>query len=291
MLCMFFVMFQIVGYLKQKIKRRIITPTNIPTNEASNDESAHYTEITGEDYRRTTLQENNSRIISTVNIIGVENTDTVPQFSEHSSASSENNTNSSENYDDWMITTTNVPTTEASSDESAHYTEINGDDNRRITLQSTIRENENDNPISSTVNIIGVENTNTAPQSSGHSSASSDNYIDTSENYDDGYEKPYTTLVVQNHADDPHVYLTTNKFGIYENSTPFEKVACGRSFELRNDDTPTVETNPHVYENNDQENTNLSYIDNDFDKKDNDFHRSHIDQRKNEAEYINLMLK
>ncbi|XP_052079066.1 uncharacterized protein LOC127717467 isoform X2 [Mytilus californianus] len=277
-----------VRYLKQKIKRRMITPTNVPTTEASNDESAHYTEITGDDYRRIILQENDSLTISTVNIIGVENPDTIPQFSEHSSASSDNmdnNTNTSENYDDGMVTPTNVPIPEASSDESAFYTEINGDDYRRTSLQ------ENNNPISSTVNIIGVENTDTAPQSSGHSSASSENYIDTPENYDDGYEKPYTTLVVQNHADNQHVYLTTNKLGIYENSTPFEKVACGRSFELRNNDTPTVETNPHVYENNDQENTNLSYIDNDFDKNDNDFHRSHIDQRKNEAEYINLMLK
>ncbi|CAC5395846.1 unnamed protein product [Mytilus coruscus] len=184
-----------------------------------------------------------------------------------------------------MITPTNVQTTEASSDDSANYTEINGDDYRRTTLQ------ENDNPISSTVNIIVVENTDTALQSSGHSSASSDNYIDTSESYDDGYEKPYTTLVVQHRADDEHVYLITNKFDIYENSAPFEKVACRRSIEFINDDISTVETNPHVYENNDQENMNLSYIDNDFDKKDNGFHRSRIGQRKNEAEYINLMLK
>ncbi|CAC5372896.1 unnamed protein product [Mytilus coruscus] len=249
----------------------VITTTNVPTTDASSDESAHYTEITEDDYRRTTLQENDNPIISMVNIISVENTDTASQSSEHSSASSDSNTNSSENYDDGIITPTNVTTTESSGNESAHYTEINRDDYRRTTLQ------ENHNPIISTVNVMGVENTDTAAKSSKHSSGSSDINIDISENCDDGYEKPYTTLVVQHRADDDHIYLTTNKFFIYENSTPANAV-CGRSFEFRKQDTSQIETNPYVYENDDEENANLSYIENDFDKKDNDFlpvtHRS-----------------
>ncbi|CAC5372145.1 unnamed protein product [Mytilus coruscus] len=260
--------------------RKIITPTNVPTTEDGSDERAHYTEINEDDYRRTTLQENDNPIISMVNIIGVENTDTASQSSEHPSASSDSNTNSSENYDDGIITPTNITTTES----SAHYTEINRDYYRRTTLQ------ENDNSIISTVNVMGVENTDTAVQSSEYSSESSNINIDISENYDDGYEKPYTTLVVQHRADDEHIYLTTNKFAIYENSTPV-KAACGRSFEFRKQDTSQIETNPYVYENDDEENANLSYIENDFDKKDNAFHRSHIDPPKNKAEYINLMLK
>lgn len=51
-----------------------------------------------------------------------------------------------------------------------------------------------------------------------------------------------------------------------------------RSFEWRK--TSPVETNLLVYENDDQENTNLNYIHNDIDKRDNDFHQPHIDQPK-----------
>lgn len=105
-------------------------------------------------------------------------------------------------------------------------------------------------------------------QSSGQSSGTFDNNIDTSEVYDDGYEKPYTTLMVQQRVNDEHVYRNTNTF--YENATPFEKACPDHPF---------------------GENKNPSTIDNDVDKNDKDFNRSYIDPPKYKAEYINLMLK
>lgn len=39
----------------------MITPTHVPTSEASSEESAHYTEIIEDDYRRTTLQGTNKK--------------------------------------------------------------------------------------------------------------------------------------------------------------------------------------------------------------------------------------
>lgn len=44
-----------------------------------------------------------------------------------------------------------------------------------------------------------------------HTSTSSDNDRDSSEYLDDGYEQPYTTLVVTDQVKDDHVYLTTKK--------------------------------------------------------------------------------
>ncbi|XP_071149146.1 uncharacterized protein [Mytilus edulis] len=267
--------------MRQKKKNRVITSTHIITTDPSSVESVHYTEITEDDYRRTTFEENDNSIISMVNIIGVGNEDTVSLFSENASASSDHHTNTLENYDDgyekpyttlvvqnradeenWIITPTQVLTTEANIIESGHYTEINEDDYRQTILQ------ENENSIISTVNVVGVDTTDTAAQSSGQSSRSFDNNMDTSEGYDDGYEKPYTTLMVQQRADEEHVYLNTNTF--YENATPFEKACPDRPF---------------------GENKNPSIIDNDVDKNDKDFNRSHIDPPKYKAEYINLMLK
>ncbi|VDI38214.1 Hypothetical predicted protein [Mytilus galloprovincialis] len=222
---------------------------------------------------------NDNPIISIVNMVGVGNPDTVSQFSEHVSASSDANTN--KNYDDGyekpyttlmvqnraddengIITQTHVLTTEECIIESGHYTEINEDDYRQTILQ------ENENSIISTVIVIGVNNTDTAAQSSGQSSGSFDNNIDTSEGYYDGYEKPYTTLMVQQRADDEHVYHNTNTF--YENATPFDKACPDRPF---------------------GENKNPSTIDNDVDKNDKDLNRSHIDPPKYKAQNINLMLK
>lgn len=68
---------------------------------------------------------------------------------------------------------------------------------------------ENDIPIISMVNIVGVGNGDTVSLFSDHASASSDDNTNTLENDDDGYEKPYTTLVVQNRVDDENGYSTS----------------------------------------------------------------------------------
>lgn len=129
------------------------------------------------------------------------------------------------------------------------------------------------------VNKTGAESRETAMQPSSSSNNTID-IIDDSQNYDDGYEKPYTTLVVQNLTKDEHVYLKTNKVSYYENLTPFEKAASVENGKQK--------TNLHVYENDHQENVNLNNIDNDFD---NHCQQSYIDPKYSKAVYINLMLK
>ncbi|CAC5368442.1 TTN [Mytilus coruscus] len=68
---------------------------------------------------------------------------------------------------------------------------------------------ENDNPMISMVERTVVENRDTALVSAEQSSTSSDNDNSISEHLDDGYEYPYTTLVVINRTEDEHVYLRT----------------------------------------------------------------------------------
>lgn len=56
--------------------------------------------------------------------------------------------------------------------------------------------------------------------------ATSDNDSHTSEHLDDGYERPYTTLMAHNYVEDEHVYNNTTHNSLNETSTPFSIVAC-----------------------------------------------------------------
>ncbi|CAG2228708.1 unnamed protein product [Mytilus edulis] len=133
----------------------------------------------------------------------------------------------------------NFQTPEGNFGESAHYTEIVEIDN----LQPTSQENDNSilSMINSDIDVVPGEPTST----------SSDNDSDSSEYLDDGYEKPYTTLVV---AEDGHVYLTTKQKSDHANVLiPFQNVACGHACEILEEDLLSDETNAH----DEQENYNL----------------------------------
>ncbi|VDI38213.1 Hypothetical predicted protein [Mytilus galloprovincialis] len=226
---------KIKGYIRQEKKNRVITPTHILTTETSSDEIAHYTEIIGDDYRRTTCQENENSIISTVNVMGVDNTDTAAQSSGQSSRSFDNNIDTLEGYDDGYEKPYSTLMVQQRADDEHVYLNTNTFYEKPYTTLM-IQQRADDEHV--------YLHTNTS------------------------YEKPYTTLMVQQRAAEEHVYLNTNTF--YENATPFEKACPDRPF---------------------VENTNPSTIDKDVDKNDNDFNRSHIDPPKYKAEYINLMLK
>ncbi|XP_052079070.1 uncharacterized protein LOC127717470 [Mytilus californianus] len=182
-----------------------------------------------------------------------------------------------------VMTAVNVRTSEASNVDSANYADITEDENNQTSSQ------ENGSPILSTVNMIGVENRDEATLSSENASVASDNDINDVDNYDGIYEQPYTTLVVQNRADDENVYLITKQNSIYENETTLDNSASEISCEFLHDTSP-VEPNLPVYENVVQEKAYLNYIAtcNDID---NDFHRLHIDPQNCKAEDINMVLK
>ncbi|CAC5405148.1 unnamed protein product [Mytilus coruscus] len=139
---------------------------------------------------------------------------------------------------------------------------------------------QNDNPMISMVERTVVENGDTALVPAEQSSTSSNYENSESEHLDDGYEYPYTTLVVNNRTEEEHVYLNTR------NSIAFENAACGRSFELLEQD----ETKTHCYANQGQANVNINDDGNNSKETDNNSDRTLVHQ-KNKAEYINLLLK
>ncbi|CAC5418263.1 unnamed protein product [Mytilus coruscus] len=180
-----------------------------------------------------------------------------------------------------VITAVNVRTSEASNVDSANYEDITEDENHQTSSL------ENENPIIATVNIIADENRDKANLSSENGSVASDNNINDVENYDGIYEQPYTTLVVQNRADNEHVYLITKQNSIYENETSLDDSASEMSCEFLQDTSPGEQKLP-VYENVVEEKAYMNFIVNDID---NDFNHLHIDPQNNKAEYINLVLK
>ncbi|CAC5417797.1 unnamed protein product [Mytilus coruscus] len=165
----------------------------------------------------------------------------------------------------------NVQTPEGTFGESAHYAEIIEDDNLQPTSQ------ENDNSIMSMINrdidLVSAE----------HTSTSSDNDRDSSEYLDDGYEQPYSTLVLTDQVNDDHVYLTTKKESKYENAIPFQNFACGHDCEFLQEDSLSDKTNAH----DDPENWNLNY---DFNETNESVPHTYIYPQMNKAEYINLTL-
>lgn len=124
--------------------------------------------------------------------------------------------------------------------------------------------------------------------SSEHTSTSSDNNSDSLEYIDDGYEQPYTTLMVTGQIKDEHVYLTTKKESNYEKSVPTQNVACGHACEILEEDSlsDTDETNAH----DEHENLNLNYDVNDINETNDSLPQPNVNPQTNKAEYINLLL-
>lgn len=134
---------------------------------------------------------------------------------------------------------------------------------------------ENDNSIMSMIN----SDIDVVPGE--HTSRSSDNDSDSSEYLDDGYEKPYTTLVV---AEVGHVYLTTKQKSDHANVLiPFQNVVCGHAREILEEDSLSDETNAH----DEQKNYNLK---NDSTVTIESVPQTYIYPQMNKANYINLSL-
>lgn len=119
-----------------------------------------------------------------------------------------------------------------------------------------------------------------------HTSTSSDNDREYLEYIDDGYEKPYTTMVVTDQVKDDHVYLNTKKESNYENAVPFQTVDCGHACELLEEESLSHKINAH----NDHENRNLDYDTGDSNETHNNVPQIDIYPQMNKAEYINLSI-
>ncbi|VDI57194.1 Hypothetical predicted protein [Mytilus galloprovincialis] len=117
-------------------------------------------------------------------------------------------------------------------------------------------------------------------------STSSDNERDSSEYLDDGYEQPYTALVVTDQEKDDHVYLTTKKNSNYENAVPFQNIACGHACDFLKEDSQSDKTNAY----DDHENFNLIYDVNECKEQNDSVPQIYIYPQINKAEYVNLSL-
>ncbi|XP_076089159.1 uncharacterized protein LOC143059530 [Mytilus galloprovincialis] len=124
------------------------------------------------------------------------------------------------------ITTTNVQT----ANEDVHYIEIvednngHGQNNQMISTEArSIVEQRNPSLMSGERHLAFQNNDrDTLDQSI----ATSDNDSHTPEHVDDGYERPYTTLLAHNFAEDEHFYNNKTHNSLNETSTPFPIVAC-----------------------------------------------------------------
>ncbi|XP_052081070.1 uncharacterized protein LOC127719060 [Mytilus californianus] len=175
-----------------------------------------------------------------------------------------------------MITTRNDQTAERNSDDSAHYIEIVEDNFVLATLP------EHNNQMISTDSRLVVENRNISivseeqylalsnndTDTSEHTVASSDNESIASEDLDDGYERPYTTLVAHNYVEDEHGYSSTKTSSIYDNSSSLQNTTCRPCFPFTEQDPSQDNKNTHFFADNGHENT-----------------------KRNTGEYINLSLK
>ncbi|CAG2232731.1 unnamed protein product [Mytilus edulis] len=87
----------------------------------------------------------------------------------------------------------------------------------------------------------------------------------------------------------PHSSSTDKTETHYDDTKVDEKLnsACEDNLTPSSPDNTDI----HCAENYSEENVKLKYVEIDFTKTDNDFHRSNIDLPQNEAEYINLSLK
>lgn len=100
---------------------------------------------------------------------------------------------------------------------------------------------------------VVVEHRAITDESEENSSRISDNDVNGSDIFDDGYEKPYSTLLETDRDENKHVYLSTRNSLINEDSPSSEPSACGNSSGL-------IEHHyiPEITKSNDVEYINLS---------------------------------
>ncbi|CAC5379148.1 unnamed protein product [Mytilus coruscus] len=129
----------------------------------------------------------------------------------------------------------------------------------------TVVENRNISIVSEAQQLAFPNNDS---EHSEHTIATSDNDINDSEHLDDGYERPYTTLVAHNHADNEHVYSSTKTNSINDNSTTLQNATCRLSFAFPEQDPSQDNHKTDFFADDGQGNV-----------------------KRNTREYINLMLK
>lgn len=101
-------------------------------------------------------------------------------------------------------------------------------------------------------------------ETSEHSIALLGNDSHTSEHLDDGYERPYTTLVTHNYAEEEHVYKSTKTNLFNDNTSTFENATYRPYVIITEQDVSLDDTKTHFFPD---------------------------DSKENKTEYINLCLK
>lgn len=124
-----------------------------------------------------------------------------------------------------------------------------------------IVENRNTSIVSEELHLVFPNNDRDI---SDQTIATSDNNSHTSEHLDDGYKRPYTTLLAYNYIEDEHVYNNTT----YDTSTPFPIAACKSIVGIKEQYVSQDHKNTHFCADDGQENIT-----------------------RNTGEYINLSLK
>lgn len=119
-------------------------------------------------------------------------------------------------------------------------------ENRNISVEQLVAFSNNDN------------------ETSQHARTLPDNESHISENLDDGYERPYMTLVAQNYAEEEHVYNNTKSKSFNDNSTPLQNPTCICFVAITEQDASQDKTDTHVFADDSQENVKQNtgeYID------------------------------
>lgn len=155
----------------------------------------------------------------------------------------------------------------------------------------TLSISETDTQMFSTTDTIHVvvNSSGVSHVSEELSSSISDNDIHASEIVDDGYEKPYSTLVGNGRDDIKHVYLSITNNSADENTTPFANATCELTPGVSVLKSQPDRTNTPIYENECPENAKLDFVENCTNER--DLQRLGVYNQSNQVEYINLSLK
>lgn len=141
----------------------------------------------------------------------------------------------------------------------------------------------------STADGIVAVNRNLIHVSDEYSSTLSENDTNAAERLDDGYEKPYTTLMENIETEDKHIYLITQETQQFQHVSPFVHAACGHLLEFTEQASSLDTSKINPSENDDQENIKHNYVENY--ETDDDLRQSNVYTKKKTVEYINLLLK
>lgn len=123
-----------------------------------------------------------------------------------------------------------------------------------------------------------------------HISVSSGNESNPSEYLDDGYEKPYTTLMETNRVDDGHVYLVTNMRPGNDKSIAFDNASCEQALICTEQNLSLENIKSNEYMNYEQNDIKLKSVENYLYEVESDI-QAQVYPDDNKAQYVNLSLK